>query len=329
MSPELLPMPSDFVRRFILEGEPVRGHFVRVEDAWGALREHRDYPAPVRNLLGEAVSASLLLAAALKFRGTLSVQLSGNGAVRLLVSQCTHDFRVRALARFDDGRLAQAPPTGDAGMFRHLVGTESRLAVTVEAAERDVRYQGIVRLAGGSLAECLEEYFASSEQVPTRVRLAADERHAAGLLVQRLPGKPDLREDIGAFPGPQDAGELSESHDARVLSAWRDAEEGIRGIGRAELLQAPLDDLLLRHFGRRDLRLFRGSAVRFECRCDATRVAQVLRSLGAAEVRDVLAEQGSVTVTCDFCNRPYRFDAVDVEQLLAAGAAAEAPRSVQ
>ncbi|MGH8149399.1 MAG: Hsp33 family molecular chaperone HslO [Steroidobacteraceae bacterium] len=313
-------MPPDVVRRFILEGEPVRGHFVRVQDAWGALREHRDYPAPVRNLLGEAVSASVLLAAAVKFRGTLSVQLSGNGAVPLLVSQCTDDFRVRALARMDGGRLSQAPPAGDAGMFRQLVGTESRLAVTVESAERDVGYQGIVRLAGGSLAECLEEYFASSEQVPTRVRLAADEHHAAGLLVQRLPGKPASPQDIEALSGPQNAG---------VLSAWRDAEEGIGGIARRELLQAPLDDLLARHFGRRDLRLFSGSPVRFECRCDAARVTQVLRSLGAAEVRDVLAEQGSVTVTCDFCSRPYRFDAVDVEQLLAAGATAEAPRSVQ
>jgi molecular chaperone Hsp33 len=307
---------GDAVRRFIVENQPVRGHFVRIEEAWRALREHRDYPAPVRELLGQAVTASVLLASTLKFNGTLTLQLQGRGAARLLVSQCTHDFRIRALVRLDEARLASAGevahcPTLTPEMFRLLVGEEGRLAVTVEAAESDLRYQGIVPLAGSSFAECLEGYFASSEQLPTRVRLAADETHAAGLLIQQLPGAQDFHEDF----------------DAR--SAWLDAQQGIGTVRPSELLGSPVERVLTRNFAQQDLRLYAGSPVRFECRCDPERVAGLLRALGATEVRDVLEEQGAVTVTCDFCNRSYRYDAVDVEQLFAEGRAADAPKSMQ
>ncbi len=324
---------GDTVRRFIVENQPVRGHFVRMAEAWRALREHRDYPAPVRELLGQVVSASVLLASTLKFRGTLTLQLQGHGAARLLVSQCTHDFRVRALVRVDEERLAEAlmpvdcaqrPPnaveiaageaapaaTLTAEIFRALVGVEGRLAVTVEAAEREVRYQGIVPLAGNSFAECLEGYFASSEQLPTRVRLAADESHAAGLLIQQLPGATDSQDDLEA------------------RSAWQDAQQGIGTVRRSELLGSPVERVLTRNFGQQDLRLFAGAPVRFECRCDPERVASLLRALGATEVRDVLEEQGAVTVTCDFCNRSYRFDAVDVAGLFAQHAVPAAPKSV-
>ncbi len=308
---------GDTVRRFIVENQPVRGHFVRMEEAWRALREHRDYPAPIRELLGQAVSASVLLASTLKFRGTLTLQLQGHGATRLLVAQCTHDFRVRAVVRVDEGRLAEATDATAAAaltpeLFRALVGREGRLVVTVEATEREMRYQGIVPLAGQSFAECLEGYFASSEQLPTRVRLAADEGHAAGLLIQQLPG---------AQP--------SEGEGPEARSAWQDAQHGIGTVLPSELLGSPVERVLTRNFGQQDLRLFAGLPVRFECRCDPGRVASLLRALGAPEVREVLAEQGAVTVTCDFCNRSYRFDAVDVEELFAGGAIPEAPQSMQ
>src|SRR5215469_3850543 len=174
MSDSKIPA-GDQVRRFIVENRPVRGHWVRLEGAWRELRAHKDYPEPVRELLGQAVAASVLLAATLKFRGTLTLQLQGNGAVSLLVAQCTHDFRLRAVAQFDDSRLSAIQPVPrDAKLFRQLVGSDGRVAVTVEAEERSMRYQGVVPLTGSSLAESLEAYFASSEQLPTRVLLAAD-----------------------------------------------------------------------------------------------------------------------------------------------------------
>lgn len=301
---------TDSVRRFIFEERPVRGHWVRLDTAWRELRAHQDYPPAVRDLLGEAVSATVLLAATLKFEGTLTLQLQGNGAVRLLVAQCTNDFRLRAVARFDADRVRAL----DAGNldFPALVGDEGRLTVTIEAAERDSRYQGVVPLTGASLEESLEAYFGSSEQLPTRVRLIANDTSAAGLLVQKIPGAG------GHDPGDEES----------LDSAWRAAQQGIEGIEPERLFALSVEPLLQNAFPGRDVRLYRGSPVRFECRCSPERVSGVLRSLGETEVRDILREQGSVAVTCEFCQRPYRFDSVDVEGLFAPGARPGEPSSL-
>jgi molecular chaperone Hsp33 len=183
------------------------------------------------------------------------------------------------------------------------VGAAGRITVTVEAEEKSLRYQGVVPLSGESLAQSLEAYFASSEQLPTHVLLTADETHAAGMLVQKLP-------EAGADePG------LMES--AAVEEAWEGAQRGIAQLKPAWLREAGIEELLAQGFPGHDLRLFRPAPVRFECRCSEGRVAGLLRALGPEEVRDVLREQGSVTVTCEFCHRPYRFDPVDVEALFA------------
>lgn len=303
--------PRDEVRRFIVENQPVRGHWVRLDGAWRELCAHADYPLLVRELLGQAVAASVLLAATLKFRGTLTLQLQGDGAVSLLVAQCTHDFRLRAVARFDEAAVGTitAEPERDAKTFRQLVGTSGRVAVTIEADERSMRYQGIVPLSGSSLADSLEEYFASSEQLPTRVLLAANDERGAGVLVQKVPGSGSGSSGSGSGSGQSDESELEET--------WKDAQSGLERLSEADLLEFPLEKLLERGFARYDLRLFRGSPVQFECRCNQGRVSGLLRALGPEEVRDILKEHGAVTVTCEFCHRPYRFDAVDVETLFA------------
>jgi molecular chaperone Hsp33 len=297
MSEETI-LTADVVRRFIVENQPVRGHWVRLDAAWRDLCAHSDYPQPVRELLGQAVAASVLFAATLKFRGTLTLQLQGDGAVSLLVAQCTHDFRLRAVARFDDERVGEIESGDDAELFRELVGTSGRVAVTIEADERNMRYQGVVPLLGGSLADSLEEYFASSEQLPTRLILAADDECGAGFLVQKVPGPVHANES-----------ELEET--------WKDAQRGMEKLSPADLLAYPVEELLERGFAEHDMRLFRGTPVQFQCRCNQGRVAGLLRALGAEEVRDILQEQGSVTVTCEFCHRPYKFDAADVETLFA------------
>lgn len=289
----------DRVRRFMFESQPVRGHWVSLTQAWGELRSHAHYPPAVMQMLGEAVAASVLLAATLKFRGTLTFQLQGEGAVRLLVAQCSHDFRLRAVARFDAGKVqALGPDVPPPERFAVLVGSSGRVTVTLEAEEGTLRYQGVVPLTGSSLAQSLEAYFESSEQLPTRVRLAADERCVAGILVQKLPG---------------------EEHSAleEAAGAWQSAQQGLRRMTPETLLTADVEQLLAEAFPWRDLRLFRGSAVRFQCRCSPARVTGMLRALGSEEVRDVLREQGAVTVTCEFCQRPYRFDPVDIEALFA------------
>jgi len=282
---------SDLVRRFVLERHPIRGHAVRLSQAWRALREHQDYPPAVQQLLGEAVGAIVLLAATLKFGGVLTLQLQGKGLVNLLVAQCTHDFKVRAMARHE-------PLGGEAG-FRSLAG-EGQIVVTVEATDRASSYQGVVPITGNSLAESLEAYFQQSEQLPTRVLLAASTGVVSGMLVQRIPGAGGTQEQLD---------------DTALDAAWQKADDAMSSLARGQLLEDDVEQRLVDMFGVDEVRVFSGHEVIFECRCSRERVANVLRSLGADEVRSVIEEQGACTVTCEFCQKPYKFDAIDVEHL--------------
>jgi len=281
------------LRRFLLESQPLRGNWVHLGSAWHELRAHAHYPPPVEALLGEFATAAVLLAATLKFEGTLTLQLAGNGRVRLLVAQCSDDFKVRAVAHHD----IAADELPD---FAALVG-EGRLTVTVQSETSSARYQGIVPLAGATLAACLENYFASSEQLPTRLLLAADAEQAAGLLLQKLPGQSASGEGAGA----------------QLQQTWEELQSGLMAMPAASLLSDDAEQAVRQVAGAHDCRLFAPTLVSFSCRCSAQRVADVLRSLGVEEARATLAEQGVLLVQCEFCNREYRYDAVDVEQLFA------------
>jgi molecular chaperone Hsp33 len=293
--------PEGELRRFIFEHHPVRGFLIRLDGAWRELRSYRQYAPAVETLLGEAVTAALLLAATLKFRGTLTLQLAGDGHVKLLVAQCTHDFEVRAVASADTHTEA---PTN----FRELVG-EGRLTVTIESEERSMRYQGIVSLVGANLSACLENYFATSEQLPTRLALMADAQRTAGVLVQKMPAASSQGEALAAVS----------------QTVWEDAQNNLRTLEPALLRDGDAQQVLTSICRDHDCRLFCASAVRFACRCNRSRVAGVLRALGFDEIRSILAEQGAVTVTCEFCGRPYRFDAIDAERLFSEGSSPEAP----
>jgi molecular chaperone Hsp33 len=288
----------------MLENLPVRGFWIRLDEPWRELRRHQHYAPSVETLLGEAVSASVLLAATLKFRGTLSLQLAGDGLVSLLVAQCTHDFSIRAVAR------APEIVVGEPG-FQQLVG-DGRLSVTVEADERSARYQGIVALEGRTLSECIQNYFATSEQLPTRIALAADSQSSAGLLLQNLPQR--------STPG--------EAAEALSREAWDSLSARVAALETPLLRHGSAEQVLQQVCAEHDCRLYASAPVKFVCRCSAARVCSVLRSLGLKELRGILDEQGAVSVTCEFCGRPYQFDAVDVERLFAIGASPESPQSL-
>ncbi|MBS0388096.1 MAG: Hsp33 family molecular chaperone HslO [Proteobacteria bacterium] len=292
------------LRRFLLEGHPLRGHWVRLGSAWQELRARRSYPPVVESLLGEAASAVVLLAATLKFAGTLTMQFAGSGRVRLLVAQCSDDFRLRAVAHHD---LADGEPAS----FEELVGS-GNLVVSVQSDASAANYQGIVPLEGSTLAECLERYFEGSEQLPTRLKLVADRERAGGMLLQRLPGH-------GGAAGGESAGAL-------LQSTWEDLQQGLRSLAPEVLLAAPATALVQQVAGEHDCRLFGATPVSFACRCSDERVAGLVRALGIDEARAALADQGALTITCEFCGRDYAYDAVDVEQLFASEALPRAER---
>jgi molecular chaperone Hsp33 len=268
------------------------------------LIEHREYPQSIRDVLGEAVAASMLLAATIKFEGVLSLQLQGNGPIHLLLAQCTSGLGVRGLARFRD---AITPGAADPGNRPAVIGEllgAGNLTVTLETDEGAQRYQGIVPISGDRLADSLQMYFENSEQLPTRLWLYADGLGASGMLLQRLPGS-----GKGA----------SASEAAEVDDAWRRVQLIGETLTREELRILSDAEILHRLFNEDDLRLFEPSPVYFRCRCSRERVGGMLQGLGETETRSVLAERGEVEVRCDFCNRAYVFDAVDVARLFNAG----------
>jgi molecular chaperone Hsp33 len=291
----------DCLHRFLFEHYPIRGHIVHLDASWRALLEHRDYPPAIRDTLGEAVAASVLLAATLKFDGTLSLQLQGQGPMHLMLAQCSSELGVRAVARYREAHE---------GRDLAALSGEGKLTVTLENDDLSQRYQGVVPLSGERLADCLREYFEASEQLPTRLWLHATEKGASGLLLQRLSDDSVQARTRGS------AVELPEPDE--IEDAWR----RVQFLGdtlRGEELQRLSDrEILRRLFHEDDVRLFESTPVFFRCRCSRERVIGMLRGLGADEIRSLLAERGEVEVRCDFCNRAYRFDPVDVEQLFAA-----------
>jgi molecular chaperone Hsp33 len=293
----------DCLHRFIFEHYPIRGHLVHLDAAWRALIEHHDYPEKIRDTLGEAVAAALLLAATIKFDGVLSLQLQGTGPVHLMLAQCTSGLAVRGLARFREGVQS--------GGIADLIGA-GNLTVTLETDDGSQRYQGIVPVEGERLADSLQVYFENSEQLPTRLWLHADQNGATGMLLQRLPGE-------GAAPG---------ADPAAVEDAWRRVQLIGETLTFEELRTLADADILHRLFNEDDVRLFEPLPVYFRCRCSRERVSGMLQGLGETETRSVLAERGEVEVRCDFCNRAYVFDAVDVAELFNTAVPADSGSSV-
>lgn len=286
---------SDSLQRFIFEHAPIRGELVQLAATWQAVTERHDYPAPLRRVLGELMAASALLAATLKFEGTMILQLHGSGPVKLIVVECSSGHAMRATAKWE-GDIPE-------GNLRTLLGS-GRFAISLVPESGQQSYQGVVDLNADSIAAALEHYMATSEQISTRIWLACDEQRSAGLLLQKLPER--------------------ESADA---DAWPRAEHLASTVKSEELLGLDPQQLLHRLFYEEDLRVFDPRPVFFRCSCSRDRVVGMLRMLGRDEVRSVIAERGDVEVHCEFCNRRYAFDAVDSEAIFAADIAAAAART--
>ena len=301
------------LHKFLFEGLPVRGMLVRLTDSWQDLLSRRAdagaYPAPVRQLLGEMSAAAVLMQANIKFNGSLVLQVFGDGPVKLAVAEARSDLGFRSTAKV----IGEVPADARLAALLNVHG-QGRCAITLDPQDRlpgQQPYQGVVPLHGDqreplqALSQVLEHYMLQSEQLDTRLILAANDEVAAGLLIQRLPvtGQGNL----GANLRNEDQIGLSEGFNRVAhLAATLTPEE---------LLTLDADTVLRRLFWEEDMRRFDPMSPRFACRCSRERVGQMLAGLGRDEADSILAERGDVEIGCDFCGRQYHFDPVDVGEL--------------
>ncbi|MBO9357748.1 Hsp33 family molecular chaperone HslO [Bordetella petrii] len=290
---------TDQLKKYLFEDRSVRVQAVRLHDAWLQAQEHHHYPPAVQHLLGELMAAAALLAANIKFEGSLVLQMQGNGPIALLVVECQSDLSLRATVKVREGH--QVPADDDLQSLLNADG-QGRFIVVLDPRRKvpgQQTYQGIVPLEGDSVAQVLQHYMKASEQLDTRLWLQSNAQYAAGLLVQRLPDQ-----------GGTARAESSADTLARASLLADTLKPG-------ELVAADIDTVIHRLYWEETLIAFEPQPVRWHCSCTRERVAGMLRTLGEREVQDILAEQGKVRVTCDFCGKPYEFDAVDCSGLFA------------
>lgn len=277
---------SDSLQRFLFDAAPIRGEFVHLDESWRSVLARHDYPLPLRNLLGELMASAVLLAAMLKLQqGSLILQIQGQGPVSLLVVECSGDLQVRATAKWE-GELVSSK-------VAELIG-DGRFVITLDQKNGGQMYQGIVALEGETVAEILQNYMLRSEQLETRLWLAADGQQAAGMLLQKLPEQPDGDTD-----------------------AWTRAVVLAETVRHDELLSLSVPELLHRLYHEEDIRLFDAQPVVFGCSCSRENVAEMLKMIGIDEVDSVLEEQGSIQVCCEFCNQCYVFEEEDIDEVFA------------
>ncbi len=315
------PAGDDAVRPFEVAAIDVRGRVIQMGPVIDAILARHAYPTAVARLLAEATVLAVLLGSSLKFDGKFILQTRTDGPVDMLVVDYRTGGGVRAYARFDDAAVAAAAAAGAASPGA-LLG-HGTLAMTVDQGSHMNRYQGVVPLEGESLEEVAHTYFRQSEQIPTRVRLAAAEIHvregdhvhqrwrAGGLLVQFLPDAPERMRpaDLPAGDRPKDAGP---AHEPAQDDAWVEAQSLVGTVQDDELTDptVPVETLLFRLFHERGVRVYRAAEVRQECSCSRERVAGLLATFTAQEIAESI-ENGAISVTCEFCSKQYRFDPAD------------------
>lgn len=285
---------TDQLKKYLFQDQSARVQAVKLASTWQTGLAHQHYPACIQRLLGELTAAAVLLSSNIKFDGSLVLQLQGDGPVALVVVECTAELTIRATAKLREG--AEVPEDGTLqsllnsnGLGRFMVVLDPNREVT------DMQpYQGIVPMEGETVAEVLEVYMRNSEQLETRLWLSADANQCAGVLLQRLPRKGGVQE-----PSEE------------VESAWDRALAMTATIQDSELLELDSDTLMRRLFWEETLVAFEPQEVRWWCPCTRERVANMLRMLGEDEVKEILTERDHIDVSCNFCGKPYRFDAVD------------------
>ena len=277
-------MRTDYVQRFLFEELDIRGRLVCLTSAWQSMLEGRGYPRDIIGLLGHTTALNVLLGANQKGAGRITMQVQGSGPVKLLVSDCTAELRIRGMAQYEQ-------PFASLPNEKSLLGN-GKLSVTLEDMKSGKFYQSLVPLEGETLAQIFEHYLSQSEQLPAFLRLYADSNALCGLLLEKLPGA-----------------------DTRDADGWNRVTHLAATLTLDETRDAQPYDLLTRVFPEELMRVFRLYAVEYHCPYDEDRVKDMLRGLGRKEVESILAEQGEVVIRNEMCNHEYRFDARAVKEM--------------
>lgn len=290
---------TDHLRKFMFDNAGVRGELVELDRTWQRVRHQRGYPPAVEILLGQLLAAAALLSANLKFDGTMILQLHGDGPLRLLVVECNSQLQLRGTAKLAPD--AVIPDDADLNSLVNLHGN-GRFVITLDPKYRregQQAYQGVVPLEGTDIASVLEHYMRHSEQLDTKLYLAADTQVVRGLLLQKL---------------PLEGGIASDEPD---LDTWQRAVALANTLHTPELLSTPIEQLMRRLFWEETIRVFEPQQPAFHCTCSREKVGSMLKMLGREEIDDALLEMEKLAIDCDFCGLHYEFDRVDCTQLFA------------
>lgn len=285
--PDDIPETGDQSQRFLFEHADIRGESAHLSSAYCEILDIHQYSGGVSRLLGEFLAAAVLLSSNLKFEGKLVLQVRSEGQIPLLMVECDHALQVRGIARG-----AQQATSDDFDLLLN----NGQLAITIDPTNGQ-RYQGIVPLEQGSLAHSLDNYFKHSEQLNTRIWLAADGQRANGLLLQQLPRQ------------------IAPDDDERQRQ-WEHVCALASTVKEAELLALSGEQLLYRLYHEDPLRLFEPTGIGFHCSCSRERTRNALSTLDPAEILELLEDLGSITMECEFCNQAYQFERKDLAELL-------------
>lgn len=305
---------SDNLQKFMFENAGVRGELVELPDTWQQILSNQAYPPAVRTILGELLAASALLSSNLKFNGTMVMQIHGDGPVKLMVVECDADLNMRATAKLREGAIIADDANLTSLIHAHGQG---RFIITLDPNDKmpgQHAYQGIVPLDGESVATVIENYMMRSEQLDTKIWLAADDSVARGMLLQKLPMS-------GGY-------QIADKNDAAAKTeheteAWNRAMALGGTLKQAELLSTDIETLMHRLFWEETLRVFALHHPKFLCNCSREKVGNMLKMLGEPEIKTAVAELEKLDVNCDFCGKLYSFDKVDCAQLFVANTVVE------
>ncbi|MGR2667570.1 Hsp33 family molecular chaperone HslO [Vibrio campbellii] len=284
-------MANNVLNRYLFEDLSVRGELVQLDEAYQRIISSKEYPAALQKLLGELLVSTTLLTATLKFEGSITIQLQGDGPVSLAVINGDHDQKIRGVARWE-GDIA------DDASLHDMMG-KGYLVITIEPKKGE-RYQGVVGLEGETLADVIEGYFANSEQLKTRLWIRTGEHegkaHAAGMMIQVMPDGTGTPED------------------------FEHLEQLTATVKNEELFTLPANELLYRLYNQDSVRLYEPQPVEFHCGCSRERSGAAIITVERAEINDILAEEGSVSLHCDYCGTSYSFDETEITELYAQAA---------